>query len=286
MVGLVRCASNQRCKTTNRHNMAHSVTLHKPLKSQLKLWETLSRVKYRHQEGLFLAEGFKVVRELLKSGWESGAILVIEKNAEQWDHFLSSLPEGIRAYGLDEKEWRKLTQDKTPEGIMAVAAIPRCSDVAGLLSQDDPGHILMLYRINNPNNLGAIVRTAHWFGIRKILLSIGSTDFTNSKVVRSAMGSLFHIGIVSDVDFAQIIPRIKERYFLVGSDNTKGVMPHPCTKRTALLLGSESHGLPDPFLHMMDEQWHIPGADEADSLSLPQAAAIMMYECTSRGFRR
>jgi len=58
------------------------------------------------------------------------------------------------------------------------------------------------------------------------------------------------------------------------------VIPHPCMKRTALLLGSESHGLPEDLLCMTDEQWRIPGTGETDSLSLPQAAAIMMYECT------
>jgi TrmH family RNA methyltransferase len=263
--------------------MLRKVTLLKPNKPQFTLWEKLTRAKYRHQEGLFLAEGFKVVRELLKSDWETSAIFVAGEKAAYWDDFLCAIPEEIAVYQLTETEWAKLSQDKAPEGIMALVAIPRSYDVAALLSLNDPGHLLLLYRINNPNNLGAVIRTAHWFGIRKILLSTGSADFTNSKTVRSAMGNLFHMTIIPDVDFAETLPKIKESYFLVGSDGRQGVNPHPCIKKAALLLGSESHGLPDVLIHMTNEQWHIPGEKGADSLSLPQAAAIMIYECTKEG---
>ena len=112
------------------------------------------------------------------------------------------------------------------------------------------------------------------------MLSAGSVDITNPKVVRSSMGSLFHLRMIAEADFAEIAPRLKERFFLVGSSARKGIMPHPCKQDTALMLGSESHGLPDALLRLTDEQWFIHGAKGADSLSLPQAASIMMYECT------
>jgi TrmH family RNA methyltransferase len=260
--------------------MVHKLALRRPLRSQLALWQKLGQTKYRHQEGLFLAEGLKVVQELLKSDWETRAILIMEKRIPRRDDLLCPVPEEIAIYELTETEWAKLSQDRTPEGIMSLVAIPRRSHVDPLPSPDDSGHLLLLYRISNPNNLGAVIRTANWFGIRNILLSADSVDFTNSKTVRSAMGSLFHVTIIPDVDFAVIMPRIKERYVLVGGDQRDGVIPHPCMKRTALLLGSESHGLPEDLLCMTDEQWRIPGTGETDSLSLPQAAAIMMYECT------
>ena len=251
----------------------------RPLKSQLKLWAKLSQSKYRRQEGLFMAEGYKVVQELLKSFWKTKAILVMEGKRPQWDNFLSTVAKGIDVYGLSVQEWNSLSQDKAPEGIMAIAAVPPQADINELLAHVS-GHILLLYQINNPNNLGAAARTAHWFGIETIVLSIGSADFTNPKVVRSSMGSLFHLRTMAEVDFAEIVPRIKERYFLVGSSIRKGIMPHPCKQNTALMLGSESHGLPDALLRFADEQWFIPGMGKVDSLSLPQAASIMMYECT------
>lgn len=226
-----------------------------------------------------MAEGYKVVQELLNSFWKTRAILVMEKKRPQWDVFLSTVAEGIDVYGLSEREWDTISQDKAPEGIMAIAVIPSRADADELLTHVS-GHVLLLYQINNPNNLGAVVRTAHWFGIETIILSNGSADFTNPKVVRSAMGSLFHLRVIAEIEFTEIIPRIKERYFLVGSSVRKGIMPHPCERNTALLLGSESHGLPDALLRLTDEQWFIYGTGKADSLSLPQAASIMMYECT------
>jgi TrmH family RNA methyltransferase len=262
--------------------MVRKVTLLRPQISQIKLWGKLAHAKYRRQEGLFLAEGFKVVRELLKTNWNTRAIFVMENKVAEREDLLCSVPEGTDVYELTETQWAKLSQDKAPEGIMAIVAVPRCPDLDAILSRDDPGHLLLLYRINNPNNLGAVIRTAHWFGIRKIFISTGSVDFTNSKAVRAAMGSLFHVTIVPDVDFANALPKIRERYLLLGTDDRKGIAPHACAKRAALLLGSESHGLPDFLLHMTDEQWHVPGEEDADSLSLPQAAAIMMYECTKQ----
>lgn len=253
----------------------------KPLSSQLKLWGKLNQAKYRWQEGLFLAEGLKVVEELLTSSWKISSILFMEKKRAQWEGFLSTYPKGIDIYGLSEREWTLLSQDKAPEGIMAVVSHPVHRDIDAL-PVSDAGHVLLLYRISNPNNLGAIMRTARWFGIGTIIASTGSADFTNPKVVRSSMGSMFHLKVIADLDFLKALPKIKEHYFLVGSHARKGTAPHTCTQKTALLMGSESHGLPEDLIRFTDEQWYIPGAGKADSLSLPQAAAIMMYECTKQ----
>jgi len=258
------------------------VKLRKPPGSQLKLWQKLNQGKYRHREGLFLAEGFKVVQELLKSKWKTSAVLVMEKKRPHWDNYLATIPGDINIYGLSETAWGTLSQDKTAEGIMAIVAMPPRADIGEFLMRDT-GHIVLLHEIHNPGNLGAIARTAHWFGMRTILLSTGSVDFTNPKVVRSSMGSLFHLHVMADVDFAEALPKIKEHYFLVGSHTRKGTMPHACAEMTALLMGSESHGVPETILHFTDELWRIPGTGDADSLSLPQAAAIMMYECAKQG---
>ncbi len=261
--------------------MAHEITLRSPLRSQLKLWKKLGQAKYRREEGLFLAEGYKVVQGLLDSEWKISAILVLEKKSSHWHALLSAIPQGIDVYGLSEREWSQLSQDKEPEGVMAVVAMPARTDINALLA-DGSGHILLLYQIGNPNNLGAVVRAAQWFGIETIILSTDSADFTNPKVVRSSMGTLFHMGVIQDVNFAETLPIIKEHFFLVGSHIRRGIVPHACKQKTAILLGSESHGLPEDLIRLADELWHIPGAGRWDSLSLPQAAAIMMYECAAQ----
>ena len=252
------------------------LSLRRPFKSQMKLWTGLDSPTIRRREGLFLAEGVKVVTELLQSVWHITALLILEENKTRWGTLLEEVPDELEVYCLTGTQWGKLSQDKNPEGIMAVAAMPRRRTLVDL---PESGHIILVYGINNPNNLGALVRTAHWFGFEALLLSAEAVDFTNPKVVRTSMGSLFHLPIIPDLDFAAVIPELKKRFLLVATAAKNGLPPHPCSGSTALLLGSESHGLPESMAELADEKWHIPGVGSAESLSLPQAAAIMMYEC-------
>lgn len=258
------------------------MTTLKPTRQQLTSWSKLNMTKYRRQERLFLAEGLKVVRELLKSSYDTTAVLTLEEKKKHLESFLPKLPGNIKIYTLKKSEWKRLSQDSEPEGIMALVKIPH-SEKFPPVPERENGHILLLYGVNNPNNLGAVMRTAHWFGIKTILLSTDSVDFTNPKVVRSSMGSLFHMSIIPEVDFDKALPELKKHYLLVGSNAKNGITPHSCTHKTALLLGSESHGLPEELISLTAEQWCVSGAGEAESLSLPHAAAIMMYEMTRTG---
>ncbi len=251
----------------------------RPSGSQLKRWGKLAMEKHRRQAGLFLAEGGKVVGELIRSGRPAEALLVSRGGAEKYGDLLAKAPSGIPVFQLTDREWAALSQDPSPEGLMAVAAMPPFVDPIDRLSTET-GPLLLLYRVNNPNNLGALLRTAHWFGFRTVFVSEGSCDATNPKAVRASMGSLFHLTMMEKIDFTVLLSSIRQRFRVVGSDVRKGVPPHPCGPETALLMGSESHGLPEELLKQTDERWRIPGAGGAESLSLPQAAAILMYECT------
>lgn len=253
--------------------------MEKPSKTQFKLWESLLLGKNRRNENLFPAEGAKVVDELLKSGWPVNCLLVMEDKAQHWISSLSGRDRQIPVYSLTERQWHKLSQDKSPEGIMAIASMRPPEELSMVLSAY-AGHILILDRINNPNNLGALLRTALWFGFRLVIISKGSVDYTNPKVVRSSMGGLFHQTIIAETDLAAALPEIRKDFLVVGSSVRQGLHPHPCARRVALLLGSETHGLPEKILERVDERWHIAGEGIMESLSLPQAAAIMMYECT------
>ncbi|MBN1615211.1 MAG: RNA methyltransferase [Deltaproteobacteria bacterium] len=250
-----------------------------PSKAQLKRWQKLAMEKYRRREGLFLAEGEKVVCELLRSGLPFEAILMAEGDHERLEGIVASVPSDVPVFRLTDRAWADLSQDPSPEGIMAVAAMVPSVDPSALLDSAT-GPLLLLHQVNNPNNLGALLRTAHWFGFRTVLVGKGSCDATNPKAVRTSMGSLFHLNVIGDLDFDQILPMLRKRFRIVGSDVREGIAPHPCGPQTALLVGSESHGLPKDLLAQTDERWRIPGVGGAESLSLPQAAAIMMYECT------
>ena len=187
----------------------------------------------------------------------------------------------VPIYQPTRAQWQKFGQDREPEGIMAVVSIKQQYPLSAWFAET-PGNVLILHEINNPRNLGALMRSAHWFGFRSIILSSNSADYTHPKAVRASMGSLFHLTIITDVDLPEILPEIKRNHRLVGSHVREGSLPHAVGEKVALLLGNESHGLPENLLASVDERWCIPGSSEADSLSLPQAAAIMMYESTKK----
>jgi TrmH family RNA methyltransferase len=245
----------------------------------LKKWARLNDAKTRQEEGLFLAEGIKVVEELLTSDWQIKAIFVMPEKIKYWEKLALSIDENITTYQLKRSQWEKIGQDREPEGIMALVSIKPPPDFSSWLSKIY-GNILILHEINNPLNLGALARSAQWFGFDGIILSANSADYTNPKAVRASMGSVFHLTIIPDIDLSAALPDIKKHFFVIGSDVREGKLPHPVQKKAALLLGNESHGLPETILKMTDEKWSIAGIGKADSLSLSQAAAIMMYECT------
>lgn len=248
-----------------------------PSQAQLKKWARLDEGKVRDEEGLFPAEGVKVVEELLKSDWLIKELLVLSEKSKYWEKL--SIPPTIPVYQLNRSQWGKIGQDKEPEGVIAVVARPKAPKLSGWLARA-AGPVLMLHEINNPLNLGALLRCALWFGFDTVVLSAGCVDFTNPKAVRASMGSLFHLTMIPNVDFKTVLPELKKKFKLIGSDVREGVAPRPAGKNVALMLGNESHGLPQAILELADEKWNIPGSGKAESLSLPQAAAIMMYECT------
>ncbi len=254
----------------------------RPSRASIRLWGKLLIGKYRRRERRFLAEGRKVVGELLASPWHRAAILLCEEGKEgEWRDLSGPSGKGERepatAYLLTREEWRRLSQDRESEGVMALVRRERQPEWQEILHRD-VGDILMLDRINNPSNLGAIMRSAHWFGFSAVFLSADTADWTHPKTVRTSMGSLFHLHIVAGLDFPTLLPAVGDRCLLVGSDVRNGIPPRPTGRRTALLLGSESHGLPEEFLQHAAETWCIPGTGGAESLSVAQAAAIMMYE--------
>ena len=252
-----------------------------PSQAQLKKWARLDDAKMRHEEGMFLAEGVKVVEELLKSDWQIKALLVMPEKIKFWQKLALPAERDIPAYQLTRSQWEKIGQDREPEGIMALVEMKKEPAFSSWLT-NNTGHVLILHEINNPLNLGALARSALWFGFKSILLSANSVDFTNPKAIRASMGSLFHLTIIPEIDLMDALPEIRKHYFVIGSDVHEGLPPHPVQKNAALILGNESHGLPETTLKMTDEKWSIPGSGKADSLSLPQAAAIMMYECTKK----
>lgn len=250
--------------------------------NQLRKWSRLADAKFRREEGLFIAEGVKVVGELLESGRPLEALLVMPEKKPYWERAIAAAGDEIPVYRTGRREYKKLSQDKEPEGLLAVAKQEAPLPLEDFLSHT-AGAILILDAINNPANLGALARSASWFGFDGIIIGSESVDWTNPRAVRASMGSIFHMRIMADVKLAAAVPEIKKHLPVIAGDARRGEEPRPLSQRAALLLGSESHGLPEELLALADKRWRIPGGGKTESLSLPQAGAIMMYEMRREG---
>ena len=154
--------------------------------AQLKKWARLDDNKFRCAEGIFLAEGVKVVDELLSSDWQTEALLVLSEKIKYWEKLVAKADRNIPVYQVTGSELKKLSQDKEPEGIMAIAVMPREISSSSFLTQADE-NILILQEINNPNNLGALLRSALWFGFNNVIIS--GTNFITGQTAVNFSGS-------------------------------------------------------------------------------------------------
>ncbi len=152
--------------------------------NELKYYSSLKQKKYREKEKKFLIEGFHLAEECLKSAYKMETI-ILKDDIDESEHkniLAKASKKNINIEKLPSKQFSKLSETKEPQGIISIVNKP-----------DNPGgnnsfgnNVIALDRINDPGNLGTIIRTAYWFGIDSIIVSAGSADIYNSKVLRSS----------------------------------------------------------------------------------------------------
>lgn len=179
------------------------------------------------------------------------------------------------------KEIERIGTLKNPEGIIAVGCLsPEATvDVAEIQLP-----AVYLWEINNPGNLGTIIRTMLWFGIRDLILSPGSVDAFSPKVVRGSMGALFHLRVFTDVPFCTIQKMISDRKACLFSADMSGVLPDGIKvgEQWIIVFGGESHGLPDEILRSSDKIFGIPKKGYGESLNLGVSVGIILNELMNK----
>ena len=236
--------------------------------------------KNRKEQQRFIAEGEKVVNELLHSGLKIYSVAGTKKYFEA-----HSMPGGdIESYEVSEEELLKISLLRTPNKVLAVGAIPQPAPVN--FKTGEP-LILALDGINDPGNLGTLIRTADWFGIRQLFCSPDCVDAYNPKVVQSAMGSLFRMQIYySDLSEVIASARSEGAYRAIGAaiDGSPYESLEP-SKNTLLVIGSESHGISKNINGILDYRVAIFKAknSNAESLNAGVAGAILMAHFKKSG---
>ncbi len=239
---------------------------------------SLHRKKNRDELRLFLAEGPTVLNEVLLSSFTVHSVVVQSDSQAEFSALLYRChQQRIDVYSEHTRHFAAISETQSPQGILAVVEYP-----AHML-QPSTGSVVILDGIADPGNAGTIVRSAHFFGYDRVVLSTDSVDPYNSKVVRSSMGSLFHLSVevVELMDYLQKLRNSHTIYAAVAHDGTSIhnlKTQAPC----ALVVGSEAHGIRPAVAAMAHHLFSIEGTGGAESLNAAVAAAISLYHFAPR----
>lgn len=241
--------------------------------------KSLKAKKYRYQQGKFLIEGWKLIGEAVKADRAVEAIFINEKYLEEnlTQYRKLSKDSGIRGLQLPENLFKQLVATETPQGVVAVVRMEETKDQ----EISDHQFVLVLDQIQDPGNLGTIIRTADAVGIKVIYLTKGCADLYNEKVIRATMGSIFHLQLGLIEDNSHFVDRLKAANFNLAVAHVGGSSNIFRTKLkypVALVLGNEAHGPGEVFLRAATNLIQIPIMGEAESLNVGIAAGISMYE--------
>ena len=245
-------------------------------KSELKYYSSLLTKKNRKSENKFIIEGKKSVLEGINSSYECEIIFVTNKFSEENIETLNEISASKnRIVTLKQKEFEKISDTKTPQGIAAVFNKP--TNIFEKVYSFNDKLIIMLDNISDPGNLGTIIRNCDWFGIKNILLSENIVDYTNPKVIRSSMGSVFHVNLFEEIDAETLLKLKRQGYEIFCADlEGENIFTYQRNKKTILILSSESHGPSKEFLEISDKKICIPRIGNAESLNVASASAVLL----------
>ncbi len=243
--------------------MEHITSLKNP---KVTAWKALKDRKGRRESGCFLVEGRKMVEEALASAFDVEAVLVQEG---------VSFPDGLTmpVYELPAHVLAAVCDTKTPQGIAAVVRMKEQSALGK--------HIVVLDGVQDPGNVGTIIRTADAAGLDGVLLSTQCADVFSPKVLRATMGSIFRMNLRTTDDLPGELTKLREKgYSILSSqlDGTPFYEREKVAEQFALVIGNEGNGVSEQVQQTATHRVRLPMRGGAESLNAAIAAAIMMYE--------
>lgn len=224
---------------------------------------------------MFIVEGKKMFQEALQSGWPIEAIIVQETLA---DAFLPLLAAGeLPAYLASDSDFRQLAQLTSPEGILTVIHFPAADfgAIAGKTLPAGPG--FLLDAVQDPGNLGAIMRIADWFGFSALICNKGTVDFLNVKSLRSSMGAIFRVQVVYVDSLTSCIDSLDQTVWVADMAG-EALGELAMGPADFILLGNEANGVTEGIAESGLRKVHIPGRGGAESLNVSVAAGILAWE--------
>ncbi|MFA3792556.1 TrmH family RNA methyltransferase [Aliiglaciecola sp. SL4] len=236
----------------------------------------LHQKKYRAQFGYYLVEGEHLVLELQKAIKQdaelSNITLYITEEYQDWAKPLFSQSSLVV---LNKKQMAQLSDTKSPQGIIACVPLPKAAKLQQTNLRGE--RCIYLHEVQDPGNLGTILRTLAWFGDFRLLLSPNSVDPFNSKVVRASMGAIFHVPIELEVELDELQTRFKRFAYL--DMQGKHIKSPEFSDYQCYLFGNEARGVPREALSACAaDAFTITGSGKIDSLNLASAVNICVYQ--------
>ncbi|GAA4788523.1 RNA methyltransferase [Olivibacter ginsenosidimutans] len=239
-------------------------------KSQLQFIKSLHQKKFRKEHGFFIVEGLKSITEFLYSDYVIHSIYYLSKVEPKIDIF----PKNIKHYLISEKELAAISSLKTPQGILAIIYLPPQKEIDENLLKNT--FSLVLDNVQDPGNLGTVIRTADWFGVPNIICSLDTVEAFNPKVVQATMGSLAHIALFY-TDLSLFLAKTSIPVYaalLTGESIYKTTFGN----EGLILLGNEGNGINKSLIMEQTKGITIPRFGKAESLNVAISAAIFCSE--------
>ncbi|MCL2415902.1 MAG: RNA methyltransferase [Defluviitaleaceae bacterium] len=238
----------------------------------VKQAKSLGMKKFRDKHGLFIIEGIKFIEEIPKD-WQIERLLISESCAD-----IGGIAKPESTAVISDRIFQSISDTVNPQGVMAVIK-QKQFDINSIIKQKNP-LIIMLDSINDPGNLGTILRTAQSANAAGIIMSGDCADIYSPKTIRSAAGFAFHIPFVS-VDLPLAIQKLKAEgiaVFAAAPNAAKSLYDMDLKKPLAFVIGNESHGISREVADLADSNIKIPIIGQAESLNASMACGIMIYE--------
>ncbi|MDF2882052.1 MAG: methyltransferase [Clostridiaceae bacterium] len=239
--------------------------------------------KYRKISSKFIIEGFRFTEEALKSDFHVETILVSETSRDKWNSydFESKVKSTTRVYWISNSVMKYLSDTETPQGVLAVVEMKENK------TSFEEGFYVLADKIQDPGNLGTIIRTAHACGALGVLLTKGTVDVYNNKTLRSTMGSIFNVPVIEDEDL-QLLNSLRENGFkLIVSalDADINFYDINLKGRYIIAVGNEGNGISSEIMQIGDIKAKLPMPGNAESLNAAVAISVMMYEAVRQKLR-
>jgi RNA methyltransferase, TrmH family len=262
---------------TSEHHIRSLSGKHNPLLKELRFACTRGLT----ENDCFVAEGVRMIEEAVRSGVHLNAIFFSESARAPKERLLSQISKKVDVVELPDKLFREVVDTESPQGVAALVE-RRKFVLDDVLLQSPQPLLVVAAGLQDPGNLGTLIRSAEAFGASGVLIGEGTVGPFNPKSIRATAGSIFRVPLVEG-KLKDFVAALRERAItLVATSSHKGtpVTTFDFRRSVAVFVGNEGAGLPHELLRQIDELVSIPQAPEVESLNAGVAASVVLYEAS------